>query len=50
MKANETLTSLDQFIGQQHGALGTKPHEEFEAGYETFKLGSCSSKPAGPKS
>ncbi|WP_223649861.1 helix-turn-helix domain-containing protein [Hymenobacter psoromatis] len=39
MQANENLTSLDQFIEQEHGATGTKPREEFEAGYETFKLG-----------
>ena len=39
MKANKHLTSLSDFIDQEHGAAGTKQREEFEAGYEAFKLG-----------
>ena len=39
MKASRNLTSLSEFIDQEHGAPGTKGREEFEAGYETFKLG-----------
>lgn len=39
MKASKNLNSLSEFIDQEHGAPGTKAREEFEAGYETFKLG-----------
>lgn len=39
MKANKNLTSLSDFIDQEHGSKGTKQREEFEAGYEVFKLG-----------
>ena len=39
MKANKNLTSLNDFIDQEHGTQGTKQREEFEAGYEVFKLG-----------
>lgn len=39
MQADKNLTSLGDFIDQEHGAPGTKQREEFEAGYETFKLG-----------
>jgi HTH-type transcriptional regulator / antitoxin HipB len=39
MPANDNLTSLSQFIDQEHGPLGSKSREEFEAGYEVFKLG-----------
>ena len=39
MKASNNLTSLSDFIGQEHGPVGSKPREEFEAGYEVFKLG-----------
>ena len=39
MKALENLTSLSEFIDQEHGAPGTKERAAFEAGYETFKLG-----------
>lgn len=35
----KNLTGLSEFIDQEHGAPGTKQREEFEAGYETFKLG-----------
>ena len=33
------LTSLDQFIEQQHGKRGTSKREKFEGGYENFKIG-----------
>lgn len=39
MKADKELTSLSDFINQEHSTPGTKQREEFEAGYETFKLG-----------
>lgn len=39
MKASKNLTSLSQFIDQEQGPKGTKQREEFEAGYEVFKLG-----------
>ncbi|GAA3947910.1 hypothetical protein GCM10022406_32210 [Hymenobacter algoricola] len=39
MPANDKLTSLSQFIEQEHGPLGSKSREAFEAGYEGFKLG-----------
>ena len=39
MKANKNLTSLSDFIDQEHGPTGTKQREAFEAGYEVFKLG-----------
>jgi len=39
MKANKNLTSLSDFIDQEHGVPSTKEREEFEAGYATFKLG-----------
>ena len=37
---NSNLTSLDDFISKHHGKGGTERREEFEAGYEVFKLGS----------
>ncbi|MEZ2441817.1 helix-turn-helix domain-containing protein [Chitinophaga sp. RCC_12] len=36
---NNSLTSLDDFISKHHGKRGTEKREEFEAGYEVFKLG-----------
>lgn len=38
MKKNNIKT-LDQFIDEEIGKKGTKKREEFENGYETFKLG-----------
>lgn len=38
MKKNN-LTSLDQFIDEEIGAKGSNEREEFEEGYESFKLG-----------
>ena len=36
MKMTKTL---DQFIGEQYGEIGTEKRDTFEAGYESFKLG-----------
>jgi len=33
------LVDLETFIEQQHGKRGTKSREDFEEGYEAFKLG-----------
>jgi len=38
MKKNN-LTSLDQFIDEEVGEKGTSKREEFETGYEAFRLG-----------
>ncbi len=40
MKANNNkLVDLEDFIDQHQGKRGTKKRENFEEGYETFKLG-----------
>lgn len=40
MKAkNKNLTSLDQFIDDKIGKVGTEQREKFENEYDTFKLG-----------
>ena len=31
--------TLDQFVEEQYGAIGTDPRDELERGYEAFKLG-----------
>lgn len=36
---NKNLTSLSEHIEVQYGKHGTKKREEFEEGYEAFKLG-----------
>jgi DNA-binding XRE family transcriptional regulator len=36
---NEDLISLDQFIDEEIGKIGTKKRERFETEYEVFKLG-----------
>jgi HTH-type transcriptional regulator/antitoxin HipB len=33
------LTSIDSLIQQQFGELGTQKREEFEEGFEAFKIG-----------
>lgn len=33
------LKSLDQFVDEQYGEKGTENREQFEKGYEAFKLG-----------
>ncbi len=38
MKKNNIKT-LDQFVDEEVGKKGTKKREQFEAGYEAFKLG-----------
>jgi len=39
MKQNNNLKSLDQFVDEQYGKKGTVERDNFEQGYETFKLG-----------
>lgn len=36
---NKNLTSLSEHIEMQYGKHGTKKREEFEEGFEAFKLG-----------
>ncbi|MCX6223572.1 MAG: helix-turn-helix transcriptional regulator [Bacteroidia bacterium] len=36
---NSNLTSLADHLDQQYGKRGTKTREEFEEGFEAFKLG-----------
>jgi HTH-type transcriptional regulator/antitoxin HipB len=38
-KKNPNLTSLDDLINQKYGVFGTKERDEFEEGFETFKIG-----------
>jgi HTH-type transcriptional regulator / antitoxin HipB len=33
------LKSLDQFVDEQYGKRGTKKRDNFDKGFETFKLG-----------
>ncbi|TBR18320.1 MAG: XRE family transcriptional regulator [Chitinophagaceae bacterium] len=39
MKKSKNLTSLDQFIEKEFGAVGTKKRDKLDAEYEAFKLG-----------
>jgi HTH-type transcriptional regulator / antitoxin HipB len=39
MKRNNILVTLDEFIDKEYGSKGTRTLEEFEQGYEEFKLG-----------
>ena len=40
MKAkNKNLTSLNEFIDNKVGKIGTQNREQFESEYDTFKLG-----------
>jgi len=39
MKQKSNLKSLDQFVDEQYGEKGTVKRDEFEKGYEAFKLG-----------
>ena len=39
MKKNPNIKSFDQHIDEQYGVKGTKSRDEFESGYEAFKLG-----------
>jgi len=36
---NNNLISLDQFIEKEYGKRGTSKREQFENGYENFKIG-----------
>jgi DNA-binding XRE family transcriptional regulator len=36
---NPKLTSLDDLINQQHGEIGSNKRDEFEEGFEAFKIG-----------
>jgi DNA-binding XRE family transcriptional regulator len=36
---NKNLTSFADHLDQQYGKRGTKEREEFEEGFETFKIG-----------
>ncbi|KAF2509884.1 helix-turn-helix domain-containing protein [Flavobacterium foetidum] len=36
---NKNLTSLEDFIEQHYGKVGTPKRDELEAGYESFKIG-----------
>ncbi|MFB9844102.1 helix-turn-helix domain-containing protein [Mucilaginibacter ginsenosidivorans] len=38
-KQNKELTSLDELIDREYGVKGTAARDEFEAGYEEFKIG-----------
>ena len=38
-KENNKLTSFVDHLDMQYGKLGTKERDEFEAGFESFKLG-----------
>jgi HTH-type transcriptional regulator / antitoxin HipB len=35
----KTKKTLDQFVTEQYGAIGTDRRTDFEQGYETFKFG-----------
>ncbi len=39
MKTNNNIKTLDQHIEEQYGKKGTRKRDDFENGYETFKLG-----------
>lgn len=36
---NSNLISLDQFVEDHYGKIGTPKRDELEAGYENFKIG-----------
>ena len=36
---NKNLKSLDEFIEDKYGKIGTPKREKFEAGFESFKIG-----------
>ena len=38
-RTDNNLISLDQFIETQYGKRGTSKREQFESGYENFKIG-----------
>ena len=38
-KKKNNITTLDEHIDKEYGKRGTPKREEFEAGYENFKIG-----------
>lgn len=38
-RANKNLTTLAEHVEKQYGKRGTKKREQYEEGYEAFKLG-----------
>jgi len=39
MKTSDNLITLDDFVDKEYGAKGTQKREDFEQGYQEFKLG-----------
>lgn len=39
MKQKNNLKSLDQFVEEQYGKIGTPKRDKLEKGFDTFKLG-----------
>lgn len=39
MKKNKNLQSFDDHLNEEYGEKGTKLRDEYEAGFEAFKLG-----------
>lgn len=39
MNSKNKLKTLDQFVDEQYGKIGTSKRDKFEKGYEAFKLG-----------
>ena len=39
MKTKNNIKSIDQLIEEQYGKKGTRKRDNFDKGYETFKLG-----------
>ena len=39
MNRNNNLKSLDQFVDEQYSVKGTEIRDQFEKGYDAFKLG-----------
>jgi HTH-type transcriptional regulator / antitoxin HipB len=39
MKKQLNITTLDELLDKQYGKRGTKKREEYEQGFEIFKLG-----------
>lgn len=39
MKPKKNTKSLDEFIEEQYGKIGTPKRDKFEKGYESFKIG-----------
>lgn len=39
MKMKNNIKTLDKFIEEQYGKVGTSKRDKFEKGYEAFKIG-----------